>query len=114
MAATRGHNVAASNMRQDAAGSKADTGPSSLQNLKGNVGSKAMKDKKLVEEKQDIPQNGMFPDLTAVFAVEKDKSVVIRFLDDKGKVVKQFPAEEYVNMMHKFNTMIESIYSKKV
>ncbi|BCB96087.1 hypothetical protein JZK55_10090 [Dissulfurispira thermophila] len=52
--------------------------------------------------------------LKAVFAVDKEKNVVIRFLDKKGKIVRQVPPEEYINMVKKFRENIESLFSKEV
>ncbi len=61
----------------------------------------------------EMPKNSLF-DLKAVFAIDRDKNVVIRFLDKKGEIVKQIPPEEYINMVKKFRESVENIFSKKV
>lgn len=53
-------------------------------------------------------------DLKAVFAVDKEKNVVIRFLDQKGKIVRQIPPEEYIKMIKKFKENVENLFSKEV
>lgn len=53
-----------------------------------------------------------FFDLKAVFAQE-GKNVVIRFLDEKGQIVRQFPPEEYLNMLNKFQKTVESLFLSK-
>lgn len=58
-------------------------------------------------------KNELF-DLKPVFAIDNDKNVVIRFLDEKGEIVRQYPPEEYLSMAKKLDEIIESIYSKKV
>ncbi|WP_333653749.1 flagellar protein FlaG [Dissulfurispira sp.] len=73
-----------------------------------------LKDKQQNRDKQAVTAgNGLF-DLKAVFALDKEKNVVIRFLDQKGKVVKQVPPEEYINMVKKFKENVESLFSEKV
>jgi hypothetical protein len=53
-------------------------------------------------------------DLKPVFAVDEDKNIVIRFLDKKGKIVRQIPPDEYLNMVKKLQEAIGNLYSKKV
>ena len=48
-----------------------------------------------------------------VIALDDDKNVVIRFYDDKGKVVRQYPPEDYLEMMKKLGKTVESLFSKK-
>lgn len=57
--------------------------------------------------------NGLL-DLKAIFALDKDKNVVIQFLDEKGEIVKQVPPEEYINMVKKLETIVENLFSKVV
>lgn len=58
-------------------------------------------------------ENDIF-NLKAIFALDDEKNVIIKFLDDKGETVKQFPPEEYLNMVKRLNEVVESIYSRKV
>lgn len=73
-----------------------------------------LKDKQQNRDKQTVTAGNGLLDLKAVFALDKEKNVVIRFLDQKGKVVRQIPPEEYVNMIKKFKENVESLFSKKV
>jgi uncharacterized FlaG/YvyC family protein len=49
----------------------------------------------------------------AVFAVDDQKNVVIRFVDKKGKVVRQVPPEEYLDMISKLKESTEQLFSTK-
>ncbi len=49
----------------------------------------------------------------AVFAVDKDENVVIRFIDKKGKVVRQVPPEEYLDMISKLKESTSNLFSAK-
>ena len=53
-------------------------------------------------------------DLKAVLALDDDKNVVIRVLDEKGKTVAQYPPEDYLQMMKRMNEIVKSLFSKKV
>lgn len=78
----------------------------------------ALRNKQKIEDKKELIQkegvsNEIFT-LKAVFALDKEKNVVIRFLDKKGKIVRQIPPEEYINMAKKFRENVESLFSKEV
>ncbi len=73
-----------------------------------------LKDKQQNRDKQAVTAGNGLLDLKAVFALDKEKNVVIRFMDQKGKVVKQVPPEEYINMLKKFKENVESLFSKEV
>lgn len=78
-----------------------------------NVGLiKEIKDKQ--QGKDNINTGNNLFNLKAVFALDKEKNVVIRFLDQKGKVVRQIPPEEYINMIKKFKESVENLFSKEV
>jgi len=49
----------------------------------------------------------------AVFAVDDEKNVVIRFVDKKGEVVRQVPPEEYLDMIGKFRESTDHLFSAK-
>ena len=53
-------------------------------------------------------------DLKATFAVTEDKDVVIRFLNEKGEVVKQIPPEELLETAKRLKETIQNFFSKKV
>lgn len=73
-----------------------------------------LKDKQQNRDKQTLNvEDGLF-DLKAVFALDKEKNVVIRVLDKKGEIVRQYPPEEYINMIKKFRENVESLFSKEV
>ncbi len=73
-----------------------------------------LKDKQQNRDKQTVTSGNGLLDLKAVFALDKEKNVVIRVLDKKGEVVRQFPPEEYINMIKKFKDNVESLFSKEV
>ncbi len=66
------------------------------------------------QNEEVLPVYNTAPELKPVFALDDTKNVVIRFLDRDGNIVRQYPPEEYINMMKKLNEMIENLYSKKV
>lgn len=54
-------------------------------------------------------------DTKAIFAVDdQTKSVVVRVLDKEGKIVRQYPPEEYLSMRRKMDEIVKNIYSKTV
>lgn len=75
---------------------------------------KGLKDKQQSKDKQLVSVKNELLDLKAVFALDKEKNVVIRVLDKKGKIVRQYPPEEYIKMVKKFRENIESLFSKEV
>jgi uncharacterized FlaG/YvyC family protein len=46
----------------------------------------------------------------AVLAIDDDKNVVIQLLDKDGKVVRQMPPEDYLDMVKKLKEVIKSHY----
>ncbi|MBF0559172.1 MAG: hypothetical protein HQL08_10375 [Nitrospirae bacterium] len=48
-----------------------------------------------------------------VIALDDNKNVVVRFMDDKGKIVAQYPPEEYLSMMKSLNQVAESLFHVK-
>ena len=73
-----------------------------------------LKDKQQNRDKQTVTAGNGLLDLKAVFALDKEKNVVIRVLDQKGEVVRQFPPEEYINMIKKLKANVENLFSKEV
>jgi uncharacterized FlaG/YvyC family protein len=59
---------------------------------------------------ENEPRNGS----KAFFALNKDKQVVIKFVDDKGKTVMQIPSEEYLVMSKVLKENMDSLYNQKV
>lgn len=70
-------------------------------------------EKKQAQNKAAEPGNAEIYKYKAVFAVDDDKNVVIRFVDKKGKVVQQVPPEEYLEMVSKFRASTENLFSTK-
>lgn len=50
----------------------------------------------------------------AIFAVDDDKNVVVRLVDKKGKTVRQYPPEEYLNMQKHFRESVINLFSIEV
>ncbi len=48
-----------------------------------------------------------------VIALDDDKNVVVRFFDNNGKIVQQYPPDEYLRMMKELNLVTESLFHKK-
>ena len=46
----------------------------------------------------------------AVFAIDNDRNVVIQLLDKDGKVVRQMPPEDYLDMVKKLKEFVKSHY----
>jgi len=51
-------------------------------------------------------------DLTGTLALDDDKNVVVQFVDKTGKVVSQFPPEDYLKMMEKLKKSIDNLFHK--
>jgi uncharacterized FlaG/YvyC family protein len=84
-----------------------------LKNMNTSI-REGLNDKQQNRDKQSLNvEDGLF-DLKAVFALDKEKNVVIRVLDKKGEIVRQYPPEEYINMIKKFRENIENLFSKEV
>jgi len=49
----------------------------------------------------------------AIFAVDDEKNVVVRIVDDKGKTIRQVPPEAYLKMSKEFREIDRSIFSKE-
>lgn len=49
----------------------------------------------------------------AVFAMDKEDNVVIRFVDKDGEVVRQVPPEEYLDMISKLKDSTSHLFSTK-
>ncbi len=48
--------------------------------------------------------------ITGGLALDEDKNVVVRFWDDKGNVVAQYPPEDYLKMMKEFKKVTENLF----
>lgn len=101
-------NVMGSNKRLQNNDHTASTLPAINQSVKQDTVEKQGTDKKAKEADSE------FFKLKAVFALDDDKNVVIRLLDDKGEVVRQYPPKEYLTMVKKFNEIVDNLYSKRV
>lgn len=55
--------------------------------------------------------DGLF-DLTGTITLDADKNVVVQFVDKSGKVVSQYPPEDYLQMMKELNKVTESLFHK--
>ncbi len=56
------------------------------------------------------------PDLfeaIGVIAVDSDKNVIVQFYDKTGKMVAQFPPDQYLAMMKHLNQVAESLFHVK-
>ncbi|MDI6729202.1 MAG: flagellar protein FlaG [Thermodesulfovibrionales bacterium] len=73
-----------------------------------------LRDKQQNKDNQSVSVGNGLLDLKAIFALDKEKNVVIKVLDKKGEVVRQYPPEEYINMIKKFKENVESLFSKEV
>lgn len=63
---------------------------------------------KIAEQKQADTNS-----VKAVFAVDDDKNVVIRVLDEDGKVIRQFPPEEFLEMAKNLENISKSIFHRE-
>ena len=50
------------------------------------------------------------PGLVGGLALDDDKNVVVRFYDDKGNVVAQYPPEDYLEQMKELNQVTENLF----
>lgn len=70
-------------------------------------------EKKQADARPAEPRNVEIYEYKAVFAVDDEKNVVIRFVDKKGKVVQQVPPEEYLDMITRLKESTENLFSTK-
>ena len=110
----KGQNDLQTNGRPDVRGrTKEDTAPPGDRIIDPILNKKTI-DEKQKQKNTNTSSNPILSNLKPIFALDDDKNVVIRFLDEKGKTVKQYPPEEYLDMMRKLNETVKSLYSKKV
>lgn len=50
----------------------------------------------------------------AVFAIDENRNVTIQIIDKDGKVLKQIPPEEYINMVRKLKQVTEGHFDEWV
>jgi len=50
---------------------------------------------------------------TGVIAVDEDKNVVVRFYDQKGKMIDQYPPEDYLMMMKQLGQVAQNLFHKE-
>ncbi len=65
-----------------------------------------------VKEAPKAPDN--VPHTKAVFAVDGDKNVVVRFIDSDGKVLRHIPHEEYMATVARLRELAESLLDLEV
>ena len=115
MPAVKGQIESTANNNANTSGKSANGKAESLSALNIDPSTReGLKDKQQNRDKQTATAGNGLLDLKAVFALDKEKNVVIRVLDQKGEVVRQFPPEEYINMIKKFKDNVESLFSKEV
>lgn len=51
--------------------------------------------------------------LTGTLALDADKNVVVQFMDKTGKVVSQYPPENYLEMMKELNKVSGELFHKQ-
>ena len=70
---------------------------------------------KLAKQKQD-PENTTVSSepsssgLTASLAVDDNKNVVVRYYDNKGNVVAQYPPKDYIAQMKELNQVAQNLF----
>lgn len=62
----------------------------------------------------NVPKETKSDSFTGTLGFDEDKNIVVKILDSKGKVVRQFPPEEYLSMMKEFDNTVKNLFSKKV
>ena len=92
-------------------GSQANTGP----DLNNQVNSGPASSK---QAKQQDPENTTVSSgpsssgLTGTLAVDDNKNVVVRFYDNQGNVVAQYPPKDYIEQMKELNQVSENLFHK--
>ena len=71
-------------------------------------------EKKQQEQQQAVEtESAQIYKYKAVFAMDKEDNVVIRFVDKDGEVVRQVPPEEYLDMISKLKDSTSHLFSTK-
>ncbi len=77
----------------------------------GQVSSKQAKQQK-DPEKTPVSPDPSSSGLTANLAVDDNKNVVVRFYDNQGNVVAQYPPKDYIAQMKELNKVNENLFHK--
>jgi len=93
-------------------GQKANDGPNIHQQANGLNNIIASQNRVQNQSQANTPANEALA-TKGVITLDDDKNVVVRFYDDKGKVVAQFPPEDYIKMMKELNQVAESLFHIK-
>ncbi len=75
----------------------------------GQVSSKQAKQQK-DPDKEAVSSEPSSSGLTGSLALDDDKNVVVRFYDNQGNVVTQFPPEVYLEQMKKLNQVAQNLF----
>lgn len=71
-----------------------------------DVQAEEVKEVKKIEVKQNLTK--------AFFAVTEDESVVIKIVDEEGKLIRQIPPEEYLKMVEFLKNNHKNLFSVEV
>jgi uncharacterized FlaG/YvyC family protein len=80
---------------------------------KGNIAYVNQTSQKQTQSSTNDPLQQSVLGTKGVIALDDDKNVVIRFFDSTGKMVAQYPPEDYLNMMKELNQETESLFHVK-
>ncbi|MDA8168214.1 MAG: hypothetical protein M0Z59_00770 [Nitrospiraceae bacterium] len=90
------------------------TGPATAQAATGRPADPAVKTGPEGKESAKTPETENIIENRAVFAVEKNRYVVIQILDKNGKVITQMPPEEYIESREQLRTQPKNLFKKEV
>ena len=88
--------------------------PDDLVTIKNTTNSQADKLSSLTANQATTLLPPVLLGVKGVIALDDDKNTVVRFFDKQGKLVSQYPPEDYVKMMKELNQVTENLFHKTV
>ena len=80
---------------------------------KGNNTKVNQASQKQTQSSTNSPSQQAILGTAGVIAIDDDKNLVIRFYDSKGKVVAQYPPEDYIEMMKELKQVEGNLFDTK-
>ncbi len=93
-------------------GNQANNGQATSNKASGPAEDNTLSNQKLNTGESNAASNMAPTGIVGGLALDDDNGVVVRFYDSTGKVVAQFPPEDYLEMMKEFNLVTNQLFHK--
>jgi len=91
-------------------GMQANGGPAVSNQANSRNTDNTLSGQKQDPDKTAVSSGALFSGLIGGLALDDDKNVVVRFYDDKGNIVAQYPPKDYLEMMKEFNQVTQNLF----